>query len=96
MDNDDASKKVDIQLRIQKQKEAMAKAKSVVQRPGVQKEVSPTTLTGHSQPTFITYPEFAPSIAHSSKSWLTLRRLLLLLYLCTGTATTIYAVSKAL
>lgn len=96
MDNDDGSKKVDLQLRIQKQKEALEKAKSVMQRPGVKKAVAPKGLAGQNQPTFITYPEFAPINSQTPKPFLTVRQLLLVLYLCAGTATTIYAVSKAL
>jgi|SRR5271155_1134360 len=96
MDGDGESKKVDSQSQIQKQKEALEKAKSVVQRPVVQKTVPPDPFARQTHPTFITYPEFAPANSQSPKALLTLRRLLLVLYLCAGTATTIYAVSKVL
>jgi len=96
MDGDDSSNKVDSQSQIQKQKKALEKAKSVVQRPVVQKAVPPDHITPQTQPTFITYPEFAPTNSQSPKTLLTLHRLLLVLYLCAGTTTAVYAVSKVL
>jgi hypothetical protein len=80
---------------VQKQKDALDKAKSVVQRlpvfktpPQSQNVTDPVNL-----PKFITYPEFAP-LPPGSGSLVSLRRLFLLLYLSAGTAATIYAVSK--
>lgn len=78
---------------VRQQKEALAKAKSVVQRPEVPKssqsfQVNPTV------PEVITYPEFAPH-QHTPRSPLvTLPRLLLVLYLTAGAAFTTYLVSK--
>lgn len=78
---------------IRQQKEALAKAKSVVQRPYVPK--SPTSPQVISRaPEVITYPEFAP-LQHTPVSPLvTLQRLLLVLYLTAGAAFTSYLVSK--
>ena len=96
MKGDDGSKKVDGQSQLQKQKEALKKAKSVVQRPVAQKTSPSVNLAGQSRPTFITYPEFAPANTQPPKALFSLRRLLLVLYLCSGTATTIYVASKVL
>jgi len=94
MGNEDDGKKHSDQ--ISKQKEALAKARSLVNRPEAAKKLptSPTLESDYtSPPKFVTYPEFEPVI-NSKAPLLTLRRLVLLLYLSAGTATTIYAISK--
>jgi hypothetical protein len=80
---------------VRQQKEALAKAKDVVQRPDVSN--SPQSLQVNlTVPEVITYPEFAPH-QHTPRSPLvTLRRLLLVLYLTAGAAFTSYLVSKVL
>jgi hypothetical protein len=80
---------------VQKQRDALALSKSVVQRP------APSNLQSTSRPLdltvgeFITYPEFAPSQT-SLPPLVTLRRLLLVLYLTAGATATIYLVAKLL
>lgn len=93
MGNEDGKKHSD---QISKQKEALAKARSLVNRPEAVKNLptSPSLESDHpAPPKFVTYPEFAP-VTKSKAPFLTLRRLVLLLYLSAGTATTIYAISK--
>jgi hypothetical protein len=80
---------------VQKQRDALALSKSVVQRPApsnVQSTSRPLDLTVGE---FITYPEFAPSQT-SLPPLVTLRRLLLVLYLTAGATATIYLVAKVL
>jgi len=94
MGNEDVGKKHDDQ--ISKQKETLAKAKSVVQRP---EEVSksstapPPDRDYAAPPKFVTYPEFEP-VVNSKATFLSLQRLLLVVYLSSGMAATIYAISK--
>ena len=81
---------------VQKQRDVLKKAGSVVQRPP-----APTTpfqsqnVTTNSSDSskFITYPEFAP-LQQGSRSLLSLRRLFVVLYLSIGTTATVYVVSK--
>jgi hypothetical protein len=94
MGDEDVGKKHSDQ--ISKQKEALAKARSLVNRPEAAKKLStsPSLEPDYaSPPKFVTYPEFEP-VTNSKTPLLTLRRLVLLLYLSAGTATTIYAISK--
>jgi hypothetical protein len=92
--DDDGNQKHENQL--QKQKDALTKAKSVVQRPPAQISSQPQPVANSKAPTFITYPEFAPSQQGSDGTIVSLRRLLLVLYLSAGTAATVYLVSKVL
>ena len=93
MGDDSGSKKVDSQ--VQKQKDALAKAKSVVQRPSAPNTPPQSqNVTNSNLPKFITYPEFAPAQQCSGDRMVSLRHLLLVLYLSAGTAATIYIVSK--
>jgi hypothetical protein len=93
MGDDGGGKKVDSLA--QKQKDALAKAKSVVQRPSTQNAPPHSqNVTNSSLPKFITYPEFAPTQQCSGDRMVSLRRLLLVLYLSAGTAATIYIVSN--
>jgi hypothetical protein len=92
-DDDDASHKRQSD-QIQKQKEALEKSKSVVQRPaGNTKSQQPEKVITNSPPP-ITYPEFAPAQQVTAPPLVSLRRLLLVLYLSAGTAATLYLVSK--
>ena len=93
MGDDGGGKKVDSQ--VQKQKDALAKAKSVVQRPSTPNTPPQSqNVINSNLPKFITYPEFAPARQHSSDRVVSLRRLLLVLYLSAGTAATMYIISK--
>src|SRR5271169_2683803 len=80
---------------VQKQKDALEKEKLLVQRPPVSGTPPQSqNVTDRVNPSkFITYPEFAP-LSPGSGSMVSLRRLLLVLYLSAGTAATIYVVSK--
>jgi hypothetical protein len=95
MGDEDVGKKHSDQ--ISKQKEALAKARSLVNRPeAAKKPPTSQSLEDHAAPPkFVTYPEFEP-VTNSKAPFLTLRRLVLLLYLSAGTATTIYAISKVI
>jgi len=76
---------------LQKQKEALEKAKSMVERPVVQKKPESQGLENQPPKSVVTYPEFAPPLPSSRISF---RRLLLVLYLSAGTAATMYILSK--
>ena len=93
MGDDGGSKKVNTQ--VQKQKDALAKARSVVQRPSAPNTPPQSqNVINSNLPRFITYPEFAPARQHSSDRVVSLGRLLLVLYLSAGTTATMYIVSK--
>ena len=79
---------------IQKQKEALAKAKSLVHRPIDQKSVHGQNVQDTNSNPFITYPEFAPSSQQSASSMISFRRLFLAFYLTAGASATIYIASK--
>jgi hypothetical protein len=80
---------------ISKQKEALEKARSLVNRPDAEKPPKSPSLEPDRPPLpkFVTYPEFEP-VTNSKAPFLTLRRFVLLLYLSAGAATTIYVISK--
>lgn len=82
---------------LQKQRDALAHSKSVVQRPPRSSNPSPANLAStleNSVGEFITYPEFAPAQQTSLAPLLSLRRLLLLVYLSTGATVSAYVVAK--
>jgi len=93
MGNEDVGKKHDDQ--ISKQKETLAKAQLVVKRPERVNKSSTAPPPDAAPPKFVTYPEFEPVI-NSKATFLSLQRLLLVVYLSSGTAATIYAISKVL
>jgi hypothetical protein len=95
MGDDSGGNRLD--TKVQKQKDALAKAKSVVQRPPPAAISSqPQNVTYANPPKFITYPEFAPIHQGEGGTKVSLHRLLLVLYLSAGTAATIYIVSKVI
>ena len=79
---------------MQKQKEALEKAKSLVQRPTAKSTSSAQPASEIKPPTFVTYPEFAPEKQCSVGTLLSLRRLLVVLYLAFGATATMYLISK--
>ena len=82
---------------LQKQRDALAHSKSVVQRPPRSPNRSPTNpapTLENSVGEFITYPEFAPAQPTSLAPLLSLRRVLLLVYLSTGATLSAYVVAK--
>jgi hypothetical protein len=79
---------------VRQQKEALAKAKAAVQRPSVPKAPQSPQIWNSNSSEVLTYPEFAPSQHTPVSPLVTLRRLLLVLYLTTGTAFTLFLVSK--
>ena|ERR1700736_88814 len=93
MAEEDDAKAQSHNSQIQKQQEALAKARSVVQRLAGNDKSSKPELSTKSPPP-ITYPEFAPLQQAKVTPLVTFRRLLLVLYLSAGTATTLYLVSK--
>jgi len=96
MGEDAENKGADNQLK--KQKDALANAKSVVQRPTASKPTSSSEVSSSNNrlpSKFITYPEFAPSQPKSSSgSRVSLHRLLLVLYLSAGAGVTMYLLSR--
>ena len=79
---------------VQKQKDALAHSKSVVQRPP---KSTQQTAVHHLEATvgeFITYPEFAPSSQAKLPPLVSFRRLVLLLYLTSGATAAAYLVAK--
>jgi hypothetical protein len=79
---------------VRQQKEALAKAKAAVQRLSVPKSPQSPQVWNSNCSEILTYPEFAPSQHTPVSPLVTLRRLLLVLYLTTGTAFTLFLVSK--
>jgi hypothetical protein len=92
-DDDNDARKISVD-QVQKQKEALLKAKSVVQRPVTTKAAASPPANTAPPPQIVTYPEFAPSQTIAAPPLVTLRRLLLTLYLSAGTAATCYILSK--
>ena len=79
---------------VQKQRDALALSKSVVQRPAPSNSQSPACPLESSVGELITYPEFAPTPQALRPPLVSLRRLLLLLYLTSGATATVYLVAK--
>jgi len=94
MSDDDEAVHWNNATQLQKQKEALAKSKSVLQRPAGRTKSPQPESAAINQPPPITYPEFAPAHSDTAPRLVTLRRLLLVLYLSAGAATTMYIVSK--
>jgi hypothetical protein len=94
MSDDDDAVHGNNATQLQKQKEALAKSKSVLQRPAGRTKSPQPESAAINQPPPITYPEFAPAHSDTAPRLVTLRRLLLILYLSAGAATTTYIVSK--
>jgi hypothetical protein len=91
-DNGDAPKSSDEAVR--QQKEALVNARATVQRPSMPKSPQSPQVWNSNSSEILTYPEFAPSQRVPVSPLVTLRRLLLVLYLTTGTAFTLFLVSK--
>ena len=91
-DSGDAPKSSDEAVR--QQKEALVKTKAAVQRPSIPKSHQSPQVWNSNSSQILTYPEFAPSQHTPISPLVTLRRLLVVLYLTTGTAFTLFLVSK--
>jgi hypothetical protein len=89
-EDDDTAAKDRHSTQIQKQKDTLAKAKTVVHRPD---ELNDSRHSVSLAPP-ITYPEFAPAQQGTAPRLVTFRRLLLVLYLSISAAATLYIVSK--